>query len=363
MKSKTIRTYFISLGAVLLASAYPIYMGVVMLIAYVQNGGVNATEYPKYVIPYTPICIALILCVALLPLLCKLCKRFTLPAVSVLALLLFFGAEFTFEKVTVFSESKPIQIVTPEELAAIRDEEWTPDTIETWQWAMCAFRPIVTDQILISPQTSLQEPIPLSDAITIPQEPTARILKNPLITEYGPVFKLHFYMISVIIIVSVLSVVYGFYQTSRDRNYKKRKPLITQFIFVLVFIGLCVFACFTAFFRMGEILVSPISALLMAVFFLLFGIIVGVYTGTLLYGRRKLFSVLIPSIAASIVTVFMYIGEMVMMGWNLYRFGVGFLFNPIGACPLALIDFLIIALLGVITYWILFLIRQREENG
>ncbi|MCL2815709.1 MAG: hypothetical protein FWD23_14020 [Oscillospiraceae bacterium] len=65
---KSLSTYLISLGAVLLTSVYPIYMGVIMLTAYLRDGDVNATDYPKYIIPYTPVSIALIICVALLPL-------------------------------------------------------------------------------------------------------------------------------------------------------------------------------------------------------------------------------------------------------------------------------------------------------
>ena len=83
------KVYLSSLGVILLASAYPIYMGVVMLAAYLRDGGINATDYPKYIIPYTPVCIALITCTALLPLAFKLCRKFTLPAISLLAILLF----------------------------------------------------------------------------------------------------------------------------------------------------------------------------------------------------------------------------------------------------------------------------------
>ena len=140
---------------------------------------------------------------------------------------------------------------------------------------------------------------------------------------------------------------------SHDPEYKKKKPLVVQLASVIVFVGLCIFACFTAFFRTGEIVIPPISAVLMTAFFLVFGITAGVYTGTWLYGKRKLFSIIIPAFIAAVTTIVMYIGEMVMMNWNLYRFGEGLLFDPIGICPLAPVDFAVIMAVGIITYFIL----------
>jgi len=320
--SKPKVVYFVFLGFVLLASVYPIYMGIVMLASYLQNGGINATDYPKYIIPYTPICIALIVSVAFLPLTYKLCKRFSLVIVSIIAILMFLGTELAFENIVVFSETTI---------------EVTAETVETWQWYMC-----------IAPQ--------------ITEGTMTAISKNPLITEYSPAYKIHFYMISIIIMMSVLGVVYGFYKMVSATNYEKKKPLIAQLISVLTFIGLCVLACFTAFFRTGAIVISPISAVLMTVFFLVFGITAGVYGGTWLYGQRKLLAVTVPAIIAMTTTTAMYIGEMVMMNWNLYRFGNGLLFDPIGVCPLAPVDFLVIAASGVITYFTLDLMRQKTPH-
>lgn len=60
--------YFLSLLAVILVSAYPVYMGVVTLASYYQNGYIAAADYKKYIIPYTPISISLIITTALMPL-------------------------------------------------------------------------------------------------------------------------------------------------------------------------------------------------------------------------------------------------------------------------------------------------------
>ena len=492
--SKTAKVYIISLGAVLLASVYPIYMGAVMLTAYLKEGGIRAADYPKYIIPYTPVCIALICSVALLPLAFKLCKRLTLPALSILAVVLFLSTETGFEKITVFSgavETPEIQNIITEQ--STRDEE--PEEITAWpldgseavfgkgtvyvlenatdrdklekmmyvslfedgkarlssppisslylpdckysekdgtifilfdnskgveffdmeDGQIIATFEVVDDNTIIFKGASValfaspgaryvsggQPPVvytPAENEITVenwqmymcyaaspyfeeneqevvgnqeekplteqPREinGTRTLAKNPLIADYSPMFKMHFYMISIIITLSVLGVAYGFYKMAKDENYKKKKPLSVQLVSVTVFVGLCVFACFTAFFRKGEIVVSPLSAVLMTVFFLSFGVSAGVYAGTWLYGKRPLFSAVLPSVTAIIVTVAMYVGEMVMMKWNLYRLGEGFFFNPLGACPLAVVDLLIIALSGAITYLILVLIRNTNPD-
>jgi glucan phosphoethanolaminetransferase (alkaline phosphatase superfamily) len=95
MTSKKI--YLISLAVVLLASFYPIYMGIVMLESYFKYGGVDVADYPKYIIPYTPICFAIIICVSILPLIYRL-KRIAFPLLSTLGVGLFLIAELFFEK-------------------------------------------------------------------------------------------------------------------------------------------------------------------------------------------------------------------------------------------------------------------------
>ena len=102
----TKKVYLLSLGIILIASAYPINMGVVMLWAYIQNGGINAADYPSYVIPYTPICIAIIISTAIIPIAYRACKRLTLPALSILGMFLFLSAEVFFEKIVVFHQTE-----------------------------------------------------------------------------------------------------------------------------------------------------------------------------------------------------------------------------------------------------------------
>ncbi len=317
MKSyfNTKKVYIISLLSVLLASVYPIYMGTVMLIAYFRDGGVQAENYPKYIIPYTPICIAVILTVALLPVIIKFFKRYAMPAASLLGSAVFLISELSFEKITVF-----------ETVSEGFD-------VSTWQALSCMATP---------------------EAI--------RVISKTLSQEYSPAFKIHFYIISFLIILSVTGVIYGFFKMYESKNFLKRTPLTVQLISVTVFIALCVFACFTAFFRTGELTVSPLSAILMAVFFTVFGVTAGVYSGTIFYGEKKFISVILPSLISALTTLIMYIGEMFLMGGTVYRLGTGFFFEPLGVLVLSAADLMIIAFSGALAYFILNFIRPDKKS-
>jgi predicted neutral ceramidase superfamily lipid hydrolase len=147
---------------------------------------------------------------------------------------------------------------------------------------------------------------------------------------------------------------------AETQNFSKKKPLLVQLVSVIIFIGLCILACFTAFFRTGDINIPPISTILMTIFFLVFGIKAGVYTGTWLYGKKALVSIVIPSVTSMLVTVIMYIGEMVMMNQNLFRRGNGFIFSPLGVFPLSVFDIITIFISGIITYFILTAIKPKR---
>jgi len=318
----TKNVYLLSLGIVLLASVYPIYMGVVVLWAYIQNGGIAAVDYPTYIIPYTPISIAVIICTAALPLIFKLCKKFTLPILSILGAALFLVAQIGFEQITVF----------PDVLPNINDVSPTMNIV-TWQMILCIMTPEIESAIW-----------------------------DPLSAQYDPAFKIHFYAIALLTVLAAIGVVYGFYKMAHTKNVARTKPLIAQLIAVLVFIGLCILASFTAFFRTGAITLSPVSAFLMTAFFVVFGVTAGTYAGTWLYEKRKLFSIIIPSIIAMLITVVMYIGEMVMMNQGLFRRGTGFLFRSLGVLPFSAFDMITIAISGMITYFILTAIKPKAQE-
>ncbi|MBR4881238.1 MAG: hypothetical protein IKU19_04850, partial [Clostridia bacterium] len=285
----------------MLVSAYPIYMGVKVIDLMCTVGNVPKENFPKYIIPYTPIVIALLFAVAFMPLIIKLTKRFSVLCASVCSLGVFLASELLFE-------SKVI----------VADKVMT--TLESWQMVMCYVSP---DMYETRTWTAI----------------------DVLIGEYSPTFKLHFYMISAIIIIAVINVIYGFALSDKS----KYKALILQAASALDLIGLSILACFTAFFRDGELTVAPISAILMALFFISLGATAGIYVATFLTKKKKALSVLVPSLVASAVTLLMYIGEMCLLSGNLYILGKGFLFEPIPLIVLSIADILIIISSGLLT--------------
>lgn len=305
--------YLLSLPAVILASIYPIYMGVVTMSSYLQNGFINVADYQKYIIPYTPICIALIASVALMPLIFKQFKRHTLLVVSLLGTVLFFASEFGFEQIKVI-------------------EGYVEMPLESWQLSLC----MATPEVL-------------------------RSIGEPIYAANNPIFKIHFYIIAIVIILAVLNVIYGFSKMLREQDYTKKRPLIAQAISALLFISLCILACFTSFYRNGTINISTLSAILMTVFFIVFGITVGIYSGSIFYGKGKLLSKIIPGIIASLTTLIMYIGELMLMGGVLFKYGNGLLFRPIGLIPFSTVDIAIILVSGVITYILMQLLNAPRK--
>ena len=306
MNAKKYRNFWLlMLALVIFACAYPIYMGVRVAAEMARSGAVPLEDYPKYVIPYTPIAVALIVGVALLPLWQKLFRKWGLLPGALFSTAVFFAAER-------LMETKIL----------VQTQELVP--LESWQMAMCYVPP---EQY----RTRTWEAV------------------DVLLGGYSPAFKLHFYLISVVIIVSLLNCVYGFAGMVRTGDTGRKKALTVQTVTALAFLGMCIWACFTAFYRTGEITVSPLSAVLMAVFFVLLGVTVGVFVGSMLLGRRKSLSVVLPAVAALAVTAAMYAGEMILLSGHLYRFGTGFFFDGLGALVLSPADLLIVLLSGGLT--------------
>lgn len=296
--------YLFSVIGVLIASFYPLFMGVKVVADMVRNGTVLAENYPKYIIPYTPISLAVIIAVLLLPVLMKYAPKFALTAASAISLVVFFASELLLESMVIVTTT-------------------VTTTLESWQMFMC----------YVPPEGY--------------QTRTWRAV-DVLIGDYSPAFKIHFYIISVVLIFALLNCLYGFAQMIITKNKSRLKALVIQSVSTALFLGLCILACFTAFFRDGEITVSALSAVLMSLFFVVFGITAGVYVGSLLIEKKKMLSVLLPSIMASVVTLIMYIGEMILLSGHLYRFGSGFLFDGLAGIVLSPIDILIILVSGCI---------------
>ena len=312
MKNKQLNRHslFACLG-VLVASVYPLYMGVKVLADMLINGAVMKENYPKYIIPYTPICIALLVGVLLMPVWIKRVRRFALFAGSAVSTAVFFVVEILFEKKVVVSAAH------------------TSAVLEDWQMYMCyAVRDGLGGTV-----TSYKTQTPV----------------EILMGDYNPAFKLHFYLISVLLILSVLSCLYGFARMIWVGDRSRFKPLVIQSIACLAFLGLCILACFTAFWRDGNLEVSAVSAVLMTAFFVLFGLVGGLYTGSFLLGKSKIISIVVPAIVSSVFTALMYVGEMILLHGHLYVLGEGFLFASLPGIVLAPFDILVILAGGVIT--------------
>ncbi len=320
--------YLFSAAGVFLASFYPLLMGVRVVRDVIRDGMVMQENYPKYIIPYTPISLAVIIAVLLMPVLMKYTGKYALAAASSISFASFFTLELLLEKVVIAS-TMTIQFA----------DTTVPSTIklENWQMFMCY--------------------VPPQSVLTRSWTPV-----NVLIGEYSPAFKLHFYIISLVLIIALLNSFYGFAKMILTQNKQRLKALVIQSVCAGLFLGLCIFACFTAFFRDGEITVSPLSAVLMSVFFIVFGITAGVFTGSLMIQKQKILSVFMPSIVASVVTLIMYIGEMILLSGHLYRFGPGFFFDGLPGIVLAPVDILVILAAGFINAVLCNAFNKKQAN-
>ncbi len=301
---------------VVAASAYPLYMGIKVRGVMARDGAVPVEEYPKYIIPYTPIAVAVIIGTLLFPLIQKLSKKLDLLWAAVIGTAVFFAAER-------YLETK-VLVQTVVEVP-----------LEGWQMALCYIPPKEYE-------TRTWEAV------------------DVLLGGYSPAFKLHFYLISVVIIVALLNSIYGFAKIIRTGENKRRKALAMQTFTALAFLGMCIWACFTSFYRTGEITVSPLSSVLMAVFFALLGVTMGIFAGSLTLGKKRFLSVAVPTVTAVVATVAMYIGEMILLSGNLYRFGEGFFFEPLGVLVLAPIDIVIVIAAGAITGIICLILNRKK---
>ncbi len=242
MKNKTYNTYYLfaCLGT-WIASFYPLYMGGKVIADLLIHGTVMKENYPKYIIPYTPICVALLVGVLLMPLCMKLLGRFALLTGSAVSTAVFFAVELLLEKKVVITTAE------------------TVTKLEDWQMYMCYVPPEGWGETVTTYKT--QTPVEI------------------LMGEYNPAFKLHFYIISVILILAVLNCLYGFAKMILSGDKKQMPVLVLQSTAAVLFLGLCILACFTAFWRDGSLTVSPLSATLMTAFFILFGMVGGIYAG------------------------------------------------------------------------------------
>lgn len=314
--SKLNKYWIFSMIATIMVSLYPIYMGFRVIYDMITSGTVLEENFPKYIIPYAPIAIAVIVAVAMMPLILRFVKKFATLFVTTVSLGVFFVAEFLFESKVLVTSS----VITP---------------LENWQVFSC----------YINPEW---------------YETRTWTAVDILMGEYSPTFKLHFYLISVVLLIAIINCIYGFAKMIQTGNKGRCRALVIQAVCTVLFLGLCILACFTAFFRDGEITVSPLSAVLMCLFFLVLGVTVGVYVGSFVIGKRRVVSVVLPSVSAAVVTLAMYIGEMFLLSGNLYKLGTGFLFDSITGIVLAPIDIAVIIASGAVTSFICHLLNNEK---
>ncbi len=324
MKNKAFRVYsVISFLCILLVSYYPLNMGIRVISDMLTDGTVMKENYPKYIIPYTPVAVAVLGGVLFMPLLIKLSERLALLIGSGLSVGAFFTLELLFEQKVV---------VTTEETVA---------KLEDWQMFMCYIppEPIVTYETTHKTHTPIEI----------------------LIGEYDPAFKLHFYIISVVLILSILNSVYGFAKMTLSPDRKRLPSLVLQTASSVLFLGLCILACFTAFWRDGTLEISPLSASLMTVFFIIFGNVGGLYVGSFLTDKRG--TALFSAVTSSLLTLLMYVGEMILLHGNLYIYGKGFLFSPLPVIILSPFDILVIISSGALTASVFTLMKSDRKNS
>ena len=202
MKNKTFRWFYaLSLLGLLLTSAWPLCMGVRVVRDMIVRGTVMGEDYPKYIIPYLPVALAVIIGVALMPLLIGYCRKYALFAASGVGLGVFLASELMLENWV---------IVTDTVMAKL----------ESWQMYMCYVSPDMFETR------------------------TWRAI-DVLIGEYSPWFKLHFYIIAVVLILAFLNCFYGFGQMIVSGRRERLRHLILQSVAAVLFLGLCILACFT----------------------------------------------------------------------------------------------------------------------
>ncbi len=318
MKSKSFKLYYLfaCLG-VLTVSYYPLYMGVKILSDMLADGVVLKENYPKYVIPYTPICIAVLLGVLLIPLFIRLFKRFAVLVGSIVSISAFFVTELILENKVLVLAKDVILVETK---------------LEDWQMFMC-YTPPGGWGTVQEYQTVYKEKLPI----------------EILMGEYNPAFKLHFYLISVVLVLAFVACLYGFTQMIISGDRSRLRALVMQSTASVGFLGMCILACFTAFYRDGNIRVSPLSATLMTAFFILLGVLGGIYAGSFLLKRKQSVAVSVSAAVASLLTALMYVGELILLHGNLYSLGSGFIFKGLPAVVLSPFDFAVIIASGLIT--------------
>ena len=331
---KTKRFYIISLAVLIVLSAYPLINGIRIAYLSIANRVIEPDQYAKYVVPYTAICISTLWFAAMQPVFMKL-KRLAFPVGIITAFGLFLVIERCFEMMQM--RVSGMMLLEPSALA-VSDPVQDTVTMDLWQALSCAVSPVVRQESL-----------------------TYEFQDRLVYVMADGTYKIHYYIISLLLITMVSGVVYSIAKMLRNDDRTQTKAVLLRGISTAALLALCVFANTTAFFRQAAPIQTPIASILTGLFFVVLGVSAGVYAGSYLMNKGKRFSVMLPSLVAVCATVLMYIGEAAMMSGGLYQFGRGWFFRGLSGITLAPVDILIVLLSGAIT-WLVLSVAGRSEN-
>ena len=333
MNSENRRFYFLSLATLFVLSAYPLINGARMMYISMTNGALEPEQYAKYVIPYAAICVSILFFATLQPVLIKL-KSFAFPVGMTLAFVLFFIVEIYFETMQIYTTG--MKLIDMRLLAPGFTGTQTT-TVDIWQAALCVVSPVMMER-----------------SVTYASQDAFFYAIN------NPAYKIHYYLISLILITMVCGLIYSIAKMLGNNDASKKKPIFLRSMSTAALIALCIFANTTAFFRQAAPVQTPPASALTALFFIVLGAATGIYAGSYMSGKGKRYGVGIPVLLSLCTAVLMYIGEAAMMSGNLYRFGTGGFFSGIPGIVLAPVDILIVILSGGLTWLILVMARKNE---
>ena len=328
-----IRFYFLSIALLAVLSAYPLINGARIAAIGIAGGALEPEQYAKYVVPYTAICVSLLFYAALQPMYHK-AKRFALPVGLAIAYGVFFAVERFFETIQIHVTDMILvdaAILSPD-LAA------SSASVDIWQASLCVVSPEIQRQ---SQTYALQDRYyyVLGDSS----------------------YKVHYYLISLILITMVSGLVYGISKAVRSGEASQKKALALRGISTAALVSLCVLANTTAFFRQAAPIQTPLASILTGVFFIVLGAAAGIYAGSYLLKKDSKLGIGLPIVLALCTDILMYIGEAAMMRGNLYRFGTGWFFSGLPAIMLAPVDMLIIVLSVAVVFSVLRIARGQAN--
>ncbi|MCL1828809.1 MAG: hypothetical protein FWG32_04850 [Oscillospiraceae bacterium] len=334
MTLKNKQFYFLSLAALAVLSAYPLINGARMAYFHLTSGALEPEQYVKYVVPYAAICVSVLFFAALQPLLSKL-KRLAITAGTGIAYGVFFTAERFFETMRI----RTVGMTLIDAASLVPDDAVAKAaTADIWQAALCIVSPVMREQSL-----------------------TYASKDHFFYVAGNTAYKIHYYLISLILITMVCGLIFGIAEMIRSGDISQKKPLFLRGVSAAALVALCVFANTTAFFRRAAPIQTPLASALTALFFVALGAAAGIYAGSFLLRKGRFLGMGLPVSLSLGASVLMYVGEAAMMGGNLYRFGTGPFFREIPGIVAAPADILVILLSGGLTLLLLSAARSRKR--